>query len=119
MTIWRTATMTGGLLVVAACTVVPPFRFEAESARLKREAAQSFPIGSEAARFEAWFVAKAGSGLSLAPQKDRSVSAEPLCEQRLAVLHRQEGCMNELSANYCVDPRGNLTALVWNEGGYS
>jgi hypothetical protein len=96
-------------------------RFDAEVKALKAEAAQRFPPGSSAAEFEAWFTEKAGtafgafSGIAVGPTK---VDLHKQCEPRYMNLNRAEGCMNVLTANYCVDDAGTLKSLEFKDGGY-
>ncbi len=107
------------LCCLAGCGyLAKPVAFRAEYARLKSEAQRNFPMGSSAAAFETWFEGKSAFKLinsipSVLPSKTGAQ-----CEPRTMWLQRVEGCMNVMTANYCVDGDGKITTLKFSEGGY-
>jgi hypothetical protein len=103
-----------GLATLSGCILFGHPRFDAEVKALKAEAAQMFPLGSDAAEFEAWFSDRAGHKKP-SPLK---VGYGKQCEMRILTFGRAEGCVNQLFANYCVDDAGKLKSLEFKDGGY-
>jgi hypothetical protein len=106
-----------GLAMLSGCFLTTPFRFNAEVKSLRAEAAQLFPPGSNAAEFEAWFYKKAVYTHKYEPSTNE-VGPDKRCQMRHMSLRREEVCMNELTANYCVDDAGKLVSLEFEESGY-
>jgi hypothetical protein len=119
--LWKSLPLAlAGLATLSGCILFGHPRFDAEVKALKAEADQRFPPESNAAEFEAWFTGKAGtgfgafSGVTVEPKIDH----EKQCEPRYMNLNRVEGCMNVLTAHYCVDDAGKLKSLDFKDWGY-
>jgi hypothetical protein len=106
-----------GLAMLTGCFLTEPFRFNAEVKSLRAEAAQLFPPGSNAAEFEAWFRKKAGETIEY-KRSANEVGPGKQCQMRLISLRREEICMNEFFAQYCVDGAGKLMSLEFEEAGH-
>ncbi len=106
-----------GLAMLSGC-YLPPFRFKAEAKALTAEAAERFPVGSSAAEFEAWFISKGGNDFGGRDRGAHKAQPHGQCEMRSLVLQRAEGCMNMLTADYCVEDTGKLASLKFKQSGY-
>jgi hypothetical protein len=87
--------------------------YRAEYKKMESEAAVKFPPGSHAPAFEAWF---AEHGAVREPMSPGEV--EGACQPRRMQLKRVEGCVNLMTANYCVSPSDKIERLTFSDGGY-
>jgi hypothetical protein len=98
--------------ILAGCLSSAP-AYRAEYKKMESEAAVKFPPGSHAPAFEAWF---AEHGAVREPMSPGEV--EGACQPRRMQLKRVEGCVNLMTANYCVSASDKIERLTFSDGGY-